>query len=214
MRNPIRNVGDLAQFAVNRKDQLEVVRQSLYDFQQYGTAGSTQFTFFAIPQGQSSKTRADTNMPTAGSLPAPQRFAIQGIEVYFFPGVNPSAAGAAAGIDNFTNDTWSFWKATAWLDLFIGSKSYITEAPVLRFPSSARLDGWAGMSDASTAGANLFARTSYASASGRPYIVDPPILLEPNQNFNVTINYPTAVSVSANARVGVVLNGVLVRNSQ
>jgi len=214
LRNPIRSLADLQQYAVNRKDQVEVVRQSLYDFQQYGTAGATQFTFFSIPIGQSSKTKADTNMTIAGSLPAGQRFAAQSMEVYFFPGVNPSAAGAAAGIDNFVNDTWNFWKATAFLDFFIGSKSYITEAPVMRFPPSARLDGFAGMSDASTAGANLFARTSYASGAGRTYVIDPPVLLESTQNFNVTINYPTAVTVSANARVGVVIGGVLIRNSQ
>lgn len=214
MRNPIRTLADLQQYAVNRKDQVEVVRQSLYDFQTYSTTGATQFTFFAIPQGQSSKTKADTNMSIAGSLPAGQRFAVQAIQVWFFPGVNPSAAGAAAGIDNFVNDVWAFYKATAFLDFFIGSKSYITEAPVMRFPPSGRLEGFAGMSDASTAGANLFARTSYASAGGRSFVVDPPVLLESTQNFNVTINYPTAVTVSANARVGVVLDGVLIRNSQ
>lgn len=213
MRNPIRTVADLAQWQVNRKDQLEVVRQTLYDFQQYPSAGSTQLIFFQVPQGQSSKTKADTNMEIAGSLPAPKRFLVQAIEVYFFPSPNPSAAGAAAGIDNFTNDVWAFFKS-GFLDFFIGSKSYITEAPVGRFPPYGKLDGWAGMSDASTAGANLFARTSYASVAGRPYIVDPPVLLEPTQNFNVTLNYPTAVSVSGNGRVGIVLNGVLVRNSQ
>ena len=214
MRNPIRNVGDLTQFAVNRKDQLEVVRQTLYDFQTYALAGATQFTFFAIPQGQSSKTKADTNMQTAGSLPAPQRFAIQGIQVYFTPSIFPSAAPGAPAIDNFVNDCYEFWTGAAWLDLFIGSKSYITEALIQRFPPAARLEGFAGLSDSTTAGASGFSRTSYMTAAGRPYIIDPPILLEPNQNFNVTINYPTAVAISANARVGVVLDGVLVRNSQ
>lgn len=214
MNNPIKSTADFLKYAVNRPDQMEVVRQTLYDFQQYGSAGATQFTFFALPVGQSNKTLADTNMTIAGSLPAPLRFAVQAIEVYFFPGGNPSPAAGAASVDNFANDAWAFYKATGWLQLTIGSKPYVIEAPTLRFPPFGKFTGFAGMSDASTAGANLFQRTSYISATGRPYVVDPPLLLEPTQNFSVTLNYPTAVSVSANARVGVVLNGVTARNSQ
>lgn len=214
MQNPIKNLADFRKFAVNRQDQMEVVRQTLYDFQTYPMAGSTQLTFFALPIGQSSKTKADTNMTIAGSLPAPLRFAIQAVEIYFFPGVLPSAAGGAAGIDNHVNDVWEVYTATAWLELQIGSKPYLIEAPLLRFPPFAHLGGFAGMSDASTAGANLFARTSTMYAAGRAYIVDPPLLLEPNQNFTVQLNFPTAVGISAAGRIGVVLNGVTARNSQ
>ena len=213
MRNPIRSLDDLSRYAVNRKDQIEVVRQSLYDFQTYGLAGATQFTFFAIPQGQSSKTRADTNMQVAGSLPAPIRFAAQSMEIYFYPGVNPSAAPSAVVIDNFVNDTYLFYKSTAFLDFFIGNKSYLSE-PLHRFPPATRFDGFAGQSDASTAGASLFGRTSYIAAVGRPFLIDPPVLLEPTQNFQVTLNFPAVQAISANARVGVVMGGVFVRNSQ
>lgn len=214
MRNPIRSLADLTQYAVNRKDQVEVVRQSLYDFQTYALAGATQFTFFATPQGSGGKTRADTNMSIAGSLPAGQKFAVQAIQLYFFPTIFPSLAPAAPSIDNFTNDTYEFWSAVAFFDFFIGSKSYITEAPLMRFPPSGRLEGFVGMSDSTTLGASGFQRTGYATAGGRTYVVDPPVLLESTQNFNATLNFPTAVGISANARVGCVLDGVLIRNSQ
>jgi hypothetical protein len=214
MRNPIRNLSDFTRYAVNRSDQMEVIRQTLYDFQTYPMAGASQLTFFAVPVGQSNKTRADTNMTIAGSLPAPIRFAIQAIEVYFFPGPFPSLAPAAPSIDNHVNDVWEVFSGVAWAELQIGSKPYLIEAPLLRFPPFARFAGFAGMSDSTTAGASGFERTAYMAPAGRPYIVDPPLLLEPTQNFSFTLNFPTAIAVSAAGRIGVVLNGVTSRNSQ
>jgi hypothetical protein len=215
MQNPIRNLDDFNRYAVNRKDQMEVIRQSLYDFQTYAMAGQTQLTFFALPVGQGGKTRADTNMTTAGSLPAPLRFAVQTMEIYFTPGVFPSAAAAATAIDNHVNDIWEVYTAAAWLELQIGSKPYLIEGGVLhRMPPSTRLNGFAGMSDTTTAGATGFERTSHLNAGGIVYRLDPTLLLEPTQNFSVTINWPTAVAISAAGRIGVVMNGVTARNSQ
>ena len=214
-RNPLRSLEDFQKYAVNRKDQMEVVRQSLYDFQTYAQAGQTQLTFFALPVGQSSKTKADTNMTVAGQLPAPIRFAIQSIEVYFIPGVFPSAAPAAAGIDNHVNDIWEVMTGTSWLELVIGSKPYLVEGGVLhRMPPATRMHGFAGMSDATTAGASLFSRTSHMCPTGQTYQIDPVLLLEPNQNFSVTINWPAAIGISVAGRIGVVMQGVQARNSQ
>ena len=203
-----------AKYAVNRPGQIEAIREPLYDYQAYAAAGQTSLTFFAVPQGQSSKTLADTNMEVAGSLPNPKRFLVLGISVQFFPGtVLPSAAGAAAGIDSFVNDVWEVFSSTAYVELFIGSKSYV-QAPLNAFPATTRLAGFAGMSDASTAGANLFARTSYAASTGSPYNMQPPVMLEPTQNFKVSINWPTVVAITNAGRIGVHLHGVLYRNSQ
>lgn len=216
MQNPIRNTQDFLKYAVNRPDQMEVVRQTLYDFQTYAMAGASQMTFFAQPMGQAGKTKADTNMTIAGSLPAPLRFAIQAIEVYFFSGAFPSVAPAAiatGGVDNHVNDVWEFYTGVAWLELQIGSKPYLIEAPLLRFPPFAKFQGFAGIAS-QAAVVDLVARTSDMSASGRPYVIDPPLMLEPTQNFSVTLNFPTAIAVSAAGRVGVVLNGVTARNSQ
>lgn len=74
-----------AKFAVNRPGQIEAIRQPLYDLQAYPAAGATSLTFFAVPNGQSSKTLSDTNMETAGSLPNPKRFLVLGISLQFFP---------------------------------------------------------------------------------------------------------------------------------
>ena len=200
-------------YAVNRRGQYEVLKQPLYDYQTYALAGATSFTFFTIPNGQSGKTLADTNMESAGQLPNPKRFLIRGIEIQLFPGVFPSLAPMGAAVDNFVNDVWEIFRATAYLELFIGSKAYV-QAPLNMFPPVNRLEGFTGMSDATTAAAALFSRTTYASAGGTPFGMDPPLILEPTQNFRVTLNFPTAVGISADARIGVHLKGLLYRQSQ
>jgi len=210
----------LEKYNVNRSGQFEAVRQTLYDFQTYAQAGATSFTFFQAPVGQSSKTLADTNMELAGQLPNPKMFLIQSIEVYFFPSGTttalPSTAAIADANSSFVNDTYNVGRA-GWLEFFIGSKPYLREAPLLRFPPKAKLDGFAAAATSLTAGAATQTQIAYAAWGGRPYMLTPPILLKPTQNFAVTLNFPTAVALTANnttARIGVVLDGILYRNSQ
>ena len=204
----------LNQASVNRPGEQEVVRQSLYDFQVYPVIGQTQLIFFQVPQGQAGKTKNDTNMETAGSLPAPKRFVIESVEIQFFPGGLPSVFGAPTAAAQ-VNDVYTL-SQSGFLDLFIGSKSYLTEAPLGRFPPSNRLAVNTAFADASTAGANLQTRSGYASFAGPCYRVEPNIALVATQNFNVTLNWPTAVALpsAVAGRIGVVLKGLLYRNSQ
>lgn len=201
----------LRKYAVNVAGAVEAVRQSLYDITTYASAGQTSLIFFQVPQGQSGKTQADTNMETAGSLPSPKRFLLQSIEILLFPGAAVSQTGAA--LTEFQNDVYDVAKS-GYLKLFIGSKDYLVEAPLQRFPPKTRLGGWAGASDTTTAAASRLTTSLYATFAGRPYRVDPEITLEPTQNFSVSLNWPTAVGISADARIGVVLDGILFRNAQ
>lgn len=216
--NPLQTIpslADLQQYNVNRAGQIEGIRSSLYDFQTYANAGTTtQYTFFQVPVGQSSKTLADTNMEAAGSLPSPKSFLVESIEIFLFPGLSPSTSGVASAND-MSNDVYALSKA-GYLNFFIGSKSYLTEAPIGRFPPKNALHGWAGLADTTTAGAGQARKVSYASFAGQPYMMSPPILLVPTQNFNVTLNFPTTAALPSgqDARIGVVLNGILYRNSQ
>lgn len=210
----IQNAADLTKYRVNRAGQLEVIRQTLYDFQVYAQAGQTSLSFFQVPVGQAGKTKADTNMQLAGQLPAGQQFVVQSAEVYFFPGTIVPGVGPVANlIDGFTNDVWAVYK-NGFVEFQVGSKLYLTEAPVGRFPPKTRLDGWSSENGNTTAAAALYTRTSYAVFAGRPYPIDPYILLESTQNFNVTLSWPTAVPITNAGRIGVVLDGLLVRNSQ
>lgn len=209
-----RNIPSNAQqFSVNR-GQKEAIRSSLYDFQTYAAAGQTSLTFFQIPVGQSSKTKADTNMEAAGSLPSPKQFLVETIELYLFPGsLIDVAATAATNLPQQADDMYAFAKS-GYLDLFIGSKSYLTEAPLGRFPASTGLRIDSAVSGTFTA-PNM-TKSEYAAMTGLIYRVEPQILLEPTQNFNVTLNWPTAVAMPSGvaARVGVVMRGLLYRNSQ
>lgn len=208
-------------YSVNRPGW-EVIRQSLYDFQAYAAAGQSVLTFFAVPVGQSGKTSTDTNMSLAGQLPLNQDFLVQSIEIIFFPVVPnvaadaPAAFGAQA-IAQRINDTYLVHR-TGNLNLNIGSKSYLQEAPLGRFPPKThfRLDGT--IADQSTIAASLQSRVVNGYWEGRPYLIAPAQLqLTSTQNFNVTLNWPEGVQAlpsGAPGRIGVVLDGLLYRRSQ
>jgi hypothetical protein len=208
----------LSKYNVNRAGW-EAVRQSLYDFQTYAAAGQTTLTFFAVPNGQSSKTLSDTNMTLAGQLPAAQEFLVNSIEVLFFPTVpvvaadNPAAYGAGA-IANLVNDVYKVYR-TGNLTLTIGSKPYLQEAPLGRFPAKTQFNVMGAMSQAGEV-ADKQGRTVYAQSMGRPYLLSPADLrLTSNQNFTVALSWPEGVQTITNpGRIGVVLDGILYRRSQ
>lgn len=209
---------NLAKYNVNRPGW-EAIRQSLYDFQAYAAAGHSTLTFFAVPNGQSSKTLSDTNMTLAGQLPAAQEFLVNSIEVVFFPTVpvvaadNPAAYGAGA-IANAVNDVYKFYR-TGNLTFTIGSKPYLQEAPLGRFPAKTQFDIKAALSQAGEV-ADKQGRIAFAQSVGRPYLLSPADLrLTSSQNFTVSLNWPEGVQTVVNpGRVGVILDGILYRRSQ
>lgn len=208
-------VEDSKMFDVNRRNQVEAIWQPLYDFQTYANAGTTKtYTFFAVPNGQSGKTQQDTNMEVAAVLPAPKEMLVTHIEVVLLPGGNPSPAAAATGPSDHWNDMYSMMNG-GYVDFFIGSKSYLTDAPIGKFSNSFRLSGESAMSDTTTAGATGHAQVGYASFAGPLYEITP-IKIVANQNFNVTLNFPTTLAMPSgvDARIGVILGGFLYRLSQ
>jgi len=207
----IPSLEELNQYNVNRAGQVEAIKASLYDFQTYAQAGQTQLQFFQTPKGQGGKTFADTNMTLAGSLPAPMSFLVECIEIYFFPANAISATGAVVA-ENW-NDMYDVGKS-GWLELFIGSKPYLDEAPLMKFPPRTGLTGQSSLSDTTSAAASRVTVVDYASFGGPVYEMIPPILLVPSQNFNVTLNWPAAVAISLAGRIGINMGGILYRNSQ
>ena len=208
-------VSALRKFDVNRRGEVEAVRQSLYDFQTYASAGQTELIFFQVPQGQGGKTIDDTNMEIAGSLPRPKEQLVESIEVYFYPGVDIGQFGTQAESE-WSNDVQAVAESGN-LDFFIGSKSYLTEAPIGRFPPKVRLYAESAYADGgANAVTNQQIRYDYSAMAGRPYFMDPEIRLIHTQNFAVRLRWNTAVALPSgqDARIGVVLDGVLYRLSQ
>ena len=201
-------------YNVNRAGQFEVIWQPHYDYQTYGSAGATQFTFFQTTVGAAGATLATTNIRAAGQFPRPQEFLVTGIQVLFTPGnaVALAAQGTAIAQENW-NDVSDVMFGTAFLDLFIGSKSYLQDAPLAKFTQQFRLTGNSDQADSTTLGASQKTFVDYSVHAGRYYSITP-IKIPANQNFNVTLNFPAVIAVNVDATIGIVLDGFLYRLSQ
>lgn len=199
------------QFQTSVPNATEGIYQPLYDYQAYAQAGQTSLTFFQVPQGQSSKTIADTNMELAGTLPQGKNFLVQAIEVVFFPGVATGTLTVPTA-PAFVQDVYAFSKS-GHLQFFIGSKPYLDEAPIGVFGQTFGIEGFAALADSSTAGATGNETIQYAKLMSSVYQITP-VTLTSQTNFRVTMDWPTAVGISAAARVGVRLLGTLYRNVQ
>lgn len=210
----------LAAFTPNRPDAVEGIWQPQYDIQTYLMAGQLEMNFFQVPLGQGGKTLADTNMTNAGMFPTPSAFFVTGIMVYFDPGNAVSEADVAEqraltnliDVDAVAN--------SGYLQLSIGAKTYLTDAPIGKFPPNFSIGGLVAAAIAimpTTAGltAPAFPQTdaNFARASGRYYEITP-FLIPATQNFNVQLKWPALVPVTVAGRIGVILDGFLFRNSQ
>ncbi len=230
------NLDTLNAYKINRPGMGEAVRQRMYDFLLYPTAGQNQLTFFALQLGQgitsslgavvaSAKTYADTNMEVSGALPRPKSYLLESIEIVMEPGgsaaantfthASPNTFAAVAALAQLQAIAdVNILRISGWFELYIGSKTYLWEAPLGTFPPKVRLeiDGALASNSATTAEVSAL----IARWSGRPYYMEPPITIESMQNFAVYLKWPGAVATPSgfNARVGVVFDGVLFRLSQ
>lgn len=217
---------ELQSFSVNRNDW-EAFNQTLYDDAVYPAAGSLGLLFFQNPIGQGtavlgsgSKTLSDTNMRLAGNLPNSIEFLIQSVEIDFQPATPtvaagmPSATGTPATVitASLVNEAYIFWRS-GFLTLFIGSKEFLQEAPLMKFPPKHYFDVRAAVAETA---ATTTDRIAFANACGRPYnLHSSPLYLESNQNFSVSLSWPEGLQAITNpARVFVSLDGILYRRSQ
>lgn len=207
---------NLDNFKVNIPGAVEAVKHSLYDFQAYAAAGQTELIFFQVPRGQATKTQVDTNMEQAGSLPSPKSFLIQSIEVFFYSGaaINVAAGAAADIVKSQADDLYALHKS-GYLDLFIGSKSFLKEAPLGKFAAQSGLDVRNSMAGTTTADTK-FTSSNYARMYSPLYRLEPNITLQSTQNFSVGLYWPVAVAMPSAAigRIGVALNGIMYRLGQ
>lgn len=230
------SVADFTLGRVTNPGQSEIIRQTLYDHLLYAAAGVQTLSFFQTPVGQGQttalgatattpKTKSDTNMVMAGNLPSGQEFLVESIEVTFYPGSVSTASTYT--VDNLTfflvaasavptaqvDDVNAFYQSGR-LEFNVLSKNYLTETPLMRFPPKAYLEIFGAISSNSATVAEV--GFVAAHACGRPYYVEPRIDLQPAMNFDVSLIWPGLVAMPStfNARVGVILDGYLMRASQ
>lgn len=230
---------DLATFkatlaAKNPGLEWEIIKQSLYDTIIYPLAGVVALNFFQSAIGGANsaqpgnatnpKTLRDTNMTQAGILPAPQMFYCSSLEVDFQPGssavantfalvapwqtvaTNTPLSGVAI------NDVNTFY-STGSLLFNIGTKNYLSESPLLRFPPKARfeLDGAVATTSATAATNGAFKLKS----GGRPYQLTPGVSIFSMQNFAVQLAWDTVqATVTNNGQARVIADGWLFRSIQ
>lgn len=230
------SITDFTSNRVTNPGQSEIVRQRLYDYQLYPAAGSQQLSFFQAPIGQgvttalgatvgAAKSQWDTNMELGGQLPSGKSYLVESIEVLFLPGasnvantyttanLSQFAAVAALAVTSAIQDVQQFY-SSGMLELNILSKNYLRETPLLAFPPKAMLD-LSAASATNSATTSEIAQT-LAKASGRPYYIEPRVTLQPAVNFEVLLRWPALVPTIStfNARVGVILDGYMLRASQ
>jgi hypothetical protein len=221
----VANMSDISNFNVINWNDWEITTQSLYDSASYLAAGQPSLVFFQQPVGAGvgfgggAKTFSDTNLQLAGQLPNGQMFITTSIEINFQPTTPtvaadmPAAIHAANAVPNIINDAYIFWRSGN-LNFNVLSKSYLEEAPLMNFPPTADLAGFAAV--AAGTGIADEVNISYANSSGPTYLLTPNnILITSNQNFKVTLGWPEGNQAITNpARVFVRLNGMLLRLTQ
>jgi hypothetical protein len=237
---PPSSLSELNRYGVFVPDAIEVVRWPLYDrlvYDDAGVAGALRFFQQPMGAGNSSaiggtgqaKSQDDTNMEAAGNLPSPKAFLATSIEVVIEPG-SISTANAWSPLDiafltnasaasvglvpalNAVNDVQRILMG-AWLRFYIGSKEYLITSRLDSFPPKAHVSPDVALTQAIQLG---HTGVAVARAVGRPYYLNPPVLLMPNVNFEVSLNWGVAVATPTgmNARIMVRLDGFLYRNAQ
>ncbi len=205
----------LEQYNVNVEGQPEVIYQPIYDFQEYPAAGFASRAFFQVPEGQAGKTFDDTNMELTAALPVPVNMAITDVQVWFFPGNAPGSTGDIADTGQNWNDVDAVLQAGN-LQLEIGRKEYLVDAPLIKFPPQSRLAGAAALADSTTAGATQGSQIDYATGAGKIYDIVPLRLIS-QQNFVVRLRFQNGVVATPSTvagRIGVALGGFRYRLAQ
>ena len=207
---------------------IEVIRQPLYDYNLYATAGVGNLQFFTFPQGQglsvspgnagNAKQLTDTNLIVASQLPAPQAYWVASIEVDFEPGSSaaantfaiqdPSAhvAQSTALVQAGENDKMNVLSSAS-LRLFIGQKVYYEEGPLYRFPP--RTCDYLDVAIASNSVTTAEDLKALIWQEGDRVILDPGFAIMTSMNFGVTLAWPAVVNTPSgfNGRIGVILDG-------
>lgn len=179
----------------------DAIREPLYDRLDYNSGVTTSLRFFQTPIS-GTKTKAETNMTLAGQLPAGWKYIAETLSLQVLPGSSaasyvrqdPVKTATALAAPNFANDVWALLH-TGWLEITIGSRPYLT-APLLSFPSMAGLIGEvaAAVENTNTTVVNQIT-VDYARLAGKPFQFNPAMPLEPQLNFDVTLNWPAAVTL-------------------
>ena len=226
-------------FGVIDYTRWQAIRWQWYSYITYPSAGATELNFFGQVAGQAGVTLQDTNLPKAGSF---------GQTHFQLKSISTDIQIASNDVDTFTRANQATLDTRALASDFLGG---FVQAGVLRFSVGARPFATIikPFQYAPPPGSPLDYDNSYvnqisaapvpaagaAQVVGVPwitqtkmrsnvYFVDPNILIEAEQQFNVSLQFPSGVvpvlatnvvNDSTNPlKVGVILDGLLLRPVQ
>lgn len=184
---------------------LEVIPDQIYQALTYTDNTTTNLSYFTTISANKSL----GNLVTAGMLPNPQSFLIQAIRLYARLTIQTvDMAASAADLVGSANDL-ALLVNTGRLQLNIGQKSY---GPWRLWMLPA---GSAPKPTLAAAGAEAAAQVStYAQIEGAIWGMFPHLMIAPLQNFDVQIDWPAAVNLSADLVLEVMLDGQRARAVQ
>ena len=226
-------------FGVIDYTRWQAIRWQWYSYITYPSAGATELNFFGQVAGQAGVTLQDTNLPKAGSF---------GQTHFQLKSISTDIQIASNDVDGFTRANQASLDTRALASDFLGG---FVQAGVLRFSVGARPFATIvkPFQYAPPPGSPLDYDNTYvnqisavpvpaagaAQVVGVPwitqtkmrsnvYFVDPNILIEAEQQFNVSLQFPSGivpvlatnvVNDSTNPlKVGVILDGLLLRPVQ
>ena len=226
-------------FGVIDYTRWQAIRWQWYSYITYPSAGSTELNFFGQVAGQAGVTLQDTNLPKAGSF---------GQTHFQLKSLSTDIQIASNDVDGFTRANQATLDTRALASDFLGG---FVQAGVLRFSVGARpfativkpfqyapppgspLDydntyvNQISAAPVPAAGASQVVGVPWITQTkmrSNVYFVDPNILIEAEQQFNVSLQFPSGivpvlatnvVNDSTNPlKVGVILDGLLLRPVQ
>lgn len=199
---------------VNVPGTVETIWEPIYDTATYPAAGASTIILFQDQIGKNGKTLSQTNMDLDGQLPKGKALKVVSIQLAFYTGVqaNTQITGANIEQEASLNDVRTFAENGS-LKFRIGSKEFLRQAPLGKFPPAERLSGFANGAISQDTPPNNGNMTSYAAPSGRLFTLSG-LLLESSQNFHIELNDLPALPSGVDGRIVCTLNGWLGRSAQ
>ena len=200
-------------------NKVQTRRRQVYSFIAYPTAGQSMFSFFSTTIGQSN--RQMTNIQRSGHLDNP--LIVRAIRTrYYITNANHSAYVGTDATTLYSDIVNGFFQVGV-MRVIIGSKEW------MQIPSPFMYAPPAYGAPRMVAAGNVNTNISHCPIATLPssdksaYVVDPAFLIGSDQNFQVTIEFPSgaiavnASTIVANATtlyIGVELDGIEVRPIQ
>jgi len=211
----------------------QYLRKRFYSYVNYPTAGASTFSFFGFAQGSAAGTTPEyTNMPKAGSF-GQQHFWIRSISCVVKFDVVDITDWTGADATAVFSDYWLGFVQAGYLQFNINARPWLQlPVPFLYLPP---FDGREVVQSNGIAALTLTEGTpnvlnAYVTAppwatqtteKDGIYTFDPPPLIEAEQGFDISINFPSGLvpqisttTAPSGIRIGVILDGVLYRPLQ